>query len=191
MNSTFTRVFLTCCLAASCHAGGGEGGVETGRDFSKEIINERSTAFSRTEPDLFQAGEWQLDTFGMYADTDRGERYSDGFGGGAGITHYWSRHWGAGLEGYWWEALPDEKWLHNVAASVLYRWPFDDLRLAPYALAGVGGHFNGEEEASGHVGGGLEWRFADRIGLFGDARYVLTTGPGDFGLYRTGLRFVF
>jgi hypothetical protein len=78
-----------------------------------------------------------------------------------------------------------------VGANLFARYPIDDLRLAPYVFVGPGGHFNGEGHASGHAGGGIEWRFLEHLGWFADARYTFTTGPLDFGLYRTGLRFAF
>lgn len=181
-------------IAAPAFAGGNEGtsASETynKQSFDKEILSQR-LPYAADEEKVFSAGEWQIDLFGTYADTAQSPRYRDGFGGGLGVNHFWTENWGAGLEGYWWEARGDNHWLNNAGANLIYRIPFEELRLAPYAFIGPGGHFNGESEASGHVGGGLEWRFMDGVGAFADARYHFTTGPDDFALFRTGIKFVF
>ena len=159
--------------------------------FDKRILSERMPRME-VEDDWFRANEWQIDAFGTFSDVMGGKTYRDGFGGGIGANYFWSKNWGAGLEGYWWEgSLPGDKVVHNAGINIFYRWPIEDLRIAPYLFIGPGGHLNGEAEASAHGGAGLEWRFIEHFGLFADARYEWTTAPSDYVLYRTGIRYSF
>jgi outer membrane protein with beta-barrel domain len=191
MKKAFMGLVVMCSLVLPSF-GGNEGSTYK-KSFEKEILSERTT--TEVEEKVFRAHEWQGDVFGFFADTSHDSpQYRDGFGGGAGLNYFWDEHWGAGLEAYWWEGSHvnnRDRVLHNVGANLFYRYPIQDWKLAPYVFIGPGGHFNGEGEASGHGGGGFEWRFLENIGLFADARYNFTTGPDDFALYRTGIRFNF
>ena len=75
----------------------------------------------------------------------------------------------------------------------LLRYPLDlvwpNVRLAPYAIGGVGGLIDGyngvrsngtlrtTNKVLGDAGGGLEYRFTPHIGLFGEATYNIVDGP--------------
>jgi hypothetical protein len=81
-----------------------------------------------------------------------------------------------------------------TAGNVFLRLPICSLNLAPYAVVGGGAAYGGERSGHGfgHVGGGLEYRVTDNIGLFSDARYVYSTiDPENAVAVRTGLRFAF
>jgi len=140
---------------------------------------------------LFAENETSVDIFGTYADTDRG-RYRDGFGGGVGVEHFFTKYLGIGLEGYWWGGDgPSRDVISSVSGSVIGRYPIESLHLAPYVFAGGGGHFANQDNASLHAGGGLEYRFNPNWGVFADGRHVWVDGQNDFNLVRTGVKYVF
>jgi hypothetical protein len=60
-------------------------------------------------------------------------------------------------------------------------------------MVGGGGMYGtGPGRGLGHVGGGLEFRFTDNIGIFTDARWLyMSKSPKSGVLARTGLRFAF
>lgn len=188
---SFITVLLLAGLSATARA---DDSRVTRRDskevFDKSILSERMPAHEESN-EVFKANEWQIDVFGTYADVTGGHTYKDGFGGGVGANYFWTRNWGAGLEGYWWEGAHNDVVLHNVGANLFYRYPIDEINLAPYAFIGPGGHIDGSAQASGHAGLGAEWRFMEHFGLFADARYTITTSSSDFILYRAGLRYSF
>jgi len=190
-NVRLLSLVLAGCIAVPCFAGN-DGTTTRKYDMDKEILSEKTTThYEDTEPNVFNANEWQGDVFGTYANADHGGSYTDGFGGGIGVNYFFTEYFGAGLEGYWWTGARPDTVLHNVGANLFARYPIQDLRLAPYVFIGPGGHFDGDKQVSGHGGGGIEWRFMDHIGWFADARYEFTSGPGDYALYRSGIRFVF
>lgn len=140
----------------------------------------------------FADREFSIDTFGLYQTAESGTPYDDGFGGGVALNYFFTRNVGLSLEGYWSDASVDSTVVHSVTGSVVVRFPIDEICLAPYIFGGGGGHFDSENNASGHVGGGLEYRFNPSVGIFGDARYVwIGDDANDVGLYRVGLRFAF
>ena len=81
--------------------------------------------------------------------------------------------------------------MDNTSANLIIRFPFDAVRLAPYAFGGAGYQFDPSGLWFGQAGGGLDFRFSKKLGLFVDARYVFTDGTQNFGVGRLGLRFGF
>ena len=138
---------------------------------------------------FFDEREWSFDLFGTYAATESG-LYDDGFGGGVGVNYFFTRYLGVGIDGYWWDGSPAGV-VSSISGSLIGRLPMDELHLAPYVFAGGGGHFNSVDQASGHAGLGLEYRFTPNFALFSDGRYVFTDETNDFGLIRFGVRFPF
>jgi hypothetical protein len=99
----------------------------------------------------------------------------------------------------------------QTTGNLIFRYPICQWNLAPYLLLGGGAQYgnvpniqgtvNGVNrryrmagQGFGHVGGGLEYRVTETIGLFSDARYLFS---GVDGLannqlqWRYGLRFAF
>ena len=173
-------------------------------------------------PCLFRDNELQLDAFGL-GDFYRGNFDMSGrpaWGGGLGLNYFFSRFIGIGIEqdlygrnskgnrsvgsndfGY-------TRWA--TIGNLFLRYPICSMNLAPYLMVGgganygnVGGGYVGAPgsrpnrlagQGFGHVGGGLEYRVTETIGLFSDARYLFSgvSGlPNNQLLWRYGLRFAF
>ncbi len=60
-----------------------------------------------------------------------------------------------------------------LAGNFFVRYPICSLNLAPYAMVGGSGTWNGHGTGYGNVGAGVEYRFTDNIGVFVDGRYLL------------------
>jgi opacity protein-like surface antigen len=141
------------------------------------------------QPSCFYAGELTLDAFaaGIIASNDG--LYEDGVGGGVGLNYFFTKEIGVGLDAYWYDS---EEVIHSGSASLIVRYPMDEICLAPYAFAGGGVHADSENIGSFHAGGGLDYRLTDTVGLFADGRYVWTgEDKNDFVTVRLGLRFRF
>jgi opacity protein-like surface antigen len=188
----------TVAIAATSLAGTAT--YRSGKTYKEYKGTEQPTCFSDTEI--------QADVFGAYAVGEGGQigLFKDhGWGGGIGVNYFFARYFGLGVDGYWLDAKEDgnrggkgsARAVHNVTGSVIFRYPIDTLCLAPYIFAGGGGHFDGEDWASAHVGGGLEYRIVpNKIGIFADGRWTYLGdrfGRNDlsFTLVRTGVRWVF
>ncbi len=100
----------------------------------------------------------------------------------------------------------------QTTGNLIFRYPICQWNLAPYLLVGGGAQYGNVPNINltglgavnrsykmagqgfGHVGGGLEYRVSETIGLFSDARYLFS---GVDGLannqlqWRYGLRFAF
>ena len=140
-----------------------------------------------------------------------------GWGGGLGLNYFFSRFVGLGIEQSVFGRSPGgnvndyadygyTRW--QTAGNLILRYPICQWNLAPYLLVGGGAQYgnvpninlgNGVRyrmagQGFGHVGGGLEYRVTETIGVFSDARYLFS---GVDGLannqlqWRYGLRFAF
>ena len=168
----------------------------------------------------FNDREWQFDVFGAFTDGNRphaGPVKEHGWGGGIGINYFFTRNIGIGVDATWLYARDnngdeggtlgdgdngdnddnDHTTIHNFSGSIIFRFPNDSSCLAPYLFVGGGFHVDGEQWASAHAGGGIEYRIVpQRIGLFTDARWTFfgdRFGAGDQNniTARAGVRFVF
>jgi hypothetical protein len=98
----------------------------------------------------------------------------------------------------------------QTAAHLILRYPICQWNLAPYVMIGGGAQYGNVPNVQnvygtgrryrmagqgfGHVGGGLEYRVTETIGLFSDARYLFSgvNGlPNNQLMWRYGLRFAF
>ncbi len=164
-------------------------------------------------PCLFRGNEWQLDAFGL-GDFFPGGVQNAGrplWGGGLGVNYFLNEYVGLGLEqdlygrnsrrGYY-TANSGINGITRWATigNVFLRYPICNWNLAPYLMVGGGANYgNVPNRASGqgfgHVGGGLEYRVTENIGLFSDARYLYSGVRGVTGfnqlLWRYGVRFAF
>ena len=136
------------------------------------------------------------------------------WGGGLGVNYFFARYFGVGLEqdlygrssgstvggdfGY-------TRWA--TIGNLFLRYPICSMNLAPYLMVGGGANYGNvptretpvgtyrlSGQGFGHVGGGLEYRFTENIGLFTDARYLFSgvSGlPNNQLMWRYGLRFAF
>ena len=83
--------------------------------------------------------------------------------------------------------------MNSITGSVLLRYPIRSLCVAPYAVGGIGGHFNSQNQFTGHVGLGLEVRLPDIscIGLFAEGTYNWADKTEDYLVFRVGTRINF
>jgi len=158
-----------------------------------------ATAMAQTEshPELFRPDETSLDLFGSLSvgqetiDHLSGEKIEeDGeFGFGIGLNQFFSRMFGVGVDAY--SENTHGPFVDNTSANLILRFPFDEIHLAPYIYGGGGYQFDPGEVWFAQAGGGVEVRFNESVGLFLDARYVMTDETENFGVARLGLRLTF
>ena len=136
----------------------------------------------------FRDQEFQVDAFaaGAWYSTGR-----PGWGGGLGVNYFFTKFIGIGVEQDLLGRGSQTEWA--TIGNLFLRYPICSLNLAPYGLVGGGAAYGtGKGHGFGHVGGGLEYRVTDNIGLFSDARYVYSSvDPKNALLGRAGLRFAF
>lgn len=156
---------------------------------------ERNRNIRDMETPYFKSMETSVDLFGSYtAASGNTDRFKDGFGGGLGVNHFFTKHFGLGLDAYAWEGdRPRNGITAGVSGSLIARYPIEEIHLAPYVFGGVGGIFTESRSAqpSGHLGGGLEYRFTEHMGVFSDVRYVFADEDNDYALPRLGIRYAF
>lgn len=145
----------------------------------------------------FRANEWQVDLstvgqVGVYSNTGK-----QGLGGNLGINYFFSKYFGvgfdnsvggqrnAGLSG-----LNGMQGYYNLQGDLLARYPICSWNLSPYIMVGGGGLWGPYSQGDGNVGGGLEYRFNQNVGVFADCRWLFGTGLS-MALPRVGLRFAF
>lgn len=157
----------------------------------KKVHAETVKTYNFKDESYFRANETSVDLFGSFSAANGNGLYRDGFGGGLGVNHFFTKYLGLGLDGYWWDGDRTGEVISSLSASAIFRYPIDKINLAPYVFAGVGGHLASTEQVSGHGGIGLEYRFTRNVGVFADGRYVLTDETNDFGLTRVGVRYAF
>jgi hypothetical protein len=163
------------------------------------------------EVGCFLDQELQIDIYGAYNDGNghnhAGPIREHGWGGGVGINYFFARNIGIGVDATWIYAdenaaagnddSSDNTVFHNITGSLIFRFPIDEMCLAPYAFIGGGFHVDGDQWASAHAGLGLEYRIVpNKVGLFTDARWTYfgdRYGHGDQNnvLVKAGVRFVF
>jgi hypothetical protein len=140
------------------------------------------------------------------------------WGGGLAINYFFARFFGVGLEQslYGRNAASRSdfgdygmmRWA--TIGNVFFRYPIDRLNLAPYAMIGGGANYGAcpdftprsaggrryvmAGQGFGHVGGGLEYRFTENVGVFSDARYLFSSVnglPAAQLMWRYGVRVAF
>jgi len=116
-------------------------------------------------------------------------RHNGRLGAGAGVNLFFARNVGIGADA--WSESASGRFVDNVSGNLIVRFPIGDSALAPYVFGGGGYQFEPVSQAFGQFGAGIEVRFDPHVGLFVDARYLVTRRTDDFGLARAGLRFSF
>jgi len=137
----------------------------------------------------FRDMEFQLDTFYTGFFGSHGSRFHTGSGGGFGLNFFFAKYFGIGYEAAWYDNGGTAEHL-PLGGNFFFRYPICSLNLAPYVMVGGGAAWDGTCIGYGNVGGGLEYRITDHIGLFADGRYFYG-GTGNVANVRGGLRFAF
>jgi hypothetical protein len=137
----------------------------------------------------FRDMEFQLDVFytGFYGSHD--STLHTGSGGGFGLNFFFLRYFGIGYEAAWYDNGGTAEHM-PLGGNFFVRYPICAINLAPYVMVGGGAAWDHTTIGYGNVGGGLEYRFTDNIGLFADGRYFYG-GTGNVGNFRSGLRIAF
>lgn len=146
---------------------------------------------------FYRKHEISVDGFGLLTLGERvlnhvsGKRAVDNgrLGAGAGVNLFFTKYVGIGADA--WSENTTGRFIDNVSGSLILRWPIKDTGLSPYIFGGGGYELESTAQGSGHIGGGLEFRFNPHIGVFVDARYVLAAKTDNYGLGRAGVRLSF
>lgn len=117
---------------------------------------------------VFNANEVGLSLFGSISDESLGSSDEDwGFGLAA---NYFPLQKFLGFQvGSTWRNM-EGTFMDDVEADMILRFPIDRLRLAPYVIGGGAYRFE-QEDWDVSVGPGLQYRFTDKWGVFGEYRY--------------------
>lgn len=169
-----------CTLALSA-------GLSSAGDYYSSKAPMSSKGVIPIEEPCFAAGEINFDIIGMYIDPT-GDGLEDGPAGGIGAGYFFTENFGLMGKAYWWDG---NSVIHNVQASGVFRMPIQDLCLAPYLYGGVGGSFDSVNQLTAHLGGGVEYRLTESIGVFADYSHTWADETDNWNGYTLGVRFVF
>ena len=176
MKKALLTIITIAALLPAAQAGDGKSFKET-----KTVVT--------PETCRFRDMEFQIDGFYSGMVGSSGSRFHTGSGGGFGFNFFFCRYVGIGYEAQWYsnggvaEHMP-------LGGNLIFRYPICAWNLAPYVMVGGGGAWDGVGTGYGNVGGGIEYRFTDHIGVFVDGRY-LYGGSGNVADVRSGIRIAF
>ena len=114
--------------------------------------------------------------------------FDDAVGGGVAMNYFFTEN--LGVEGSY-ALYNTESEVHQLSASIILRLPIKSLCLAPYLIGGGSFHTDGVTQGTFHAGGGIDYRFANCVGLFADAQYNWADKTVDYTTVRGGLRVGF
>jgi hypothetical protein len=128
-------------------------------------------------------------------------------GGGVQTAYFFNRYFGVSLEG---DFLGSYDYNTVATANLIFRYPFEfgatpggyskdgksvaggpTWGLAPYAVIGGGGQWDGHAEGIGSIGGGLEFAFQHNYGLFLEGRWIVHDSRQSYAAETAGLTFGF
>ncbi|MES2705895.1 MAG: outer membrane beta-barrel protein [Verrucomicrobiota bacterium] len=143
-------------------------------------------------PSLCECFSPNTATFSVYAaglspSDDRGE-LDGSMGMGISGNYFFSENVGIEGDATW---FAEDSTVNLITGSIVLRAPIPSLCLAPYAMAGIGVHANGVNQAIAHLGGGVDFRLVNCFGLFADARYTWADETSNYTVIRGGVRFSF
>lgn len=145
----------------------------------------------------FHADEFSIDAFGMgsigresFDHLSRHTIHHDGRTGlGVGANYFLTKYVGIGGDAY--TENTHDSFVDSASGNIILRYPFENIHLAPFVFGGGGYQWDLTKTAFAQAGAGLEYRFAQHVGVFTDARYVFNHDTSDIGIGRVGLRFTF
>ena len=175
---------ITLLVAIAAFVPSSQAGTEA-KSFKEKAVME-------TETCRFRDTEFQLDVFGAFAAnpqfTTHGETLNTGVGGGGAANFFFARYFGVGIEALWYGNGGAAE--HMFLGNAFFRYPICKWNVAPYVMVGGGAGLDHENVGFVAVGGGMEYRLTDHIGIFSDGRAFLGA-PNVIGMTRVGLRFAF
>jgi len=147
--------------------------------------------------DLYRTSELSLDVFGSaslgkysvdHLSTAR-IRHNARLGAGLGLSYFFTRNVGIGAEAY--SEDISGPFIDSASANLIARFPIGESGFAPYVFGGGGHQFDLNKVSFGQAGGGVEFRFTPKVGVFTDVRMVWPNETKYYGVARLGLRFAF
>jgi hypothetical protein len=169
-------------------------GADCNIEAQDATINQQNTALGNP---FYRAQEFSLDIFASGSLGEQTINHISGnrvehngrLGAGAGANYFFTRYIGVGGDAF------TENTAHNfidsASGNLIGRLPIADTGIAPYIFGGAGHQFDEVEQTFGQAGGGIEFRFAQHIGFFVDARYVFADRTENYGVGGAGLRLSF
>lgn len=131
--------------------------------------------------EIYRAHEVDLSLYGGWVD-----KHDASLAPGLGVTYYITQNLGVGgtvaMEDYQGTAID------NLSAEAYYRFPCGGW--SPYVFGGVGYSFE-TEEGFEYIGGGIEYRIEDMMGIFADVSWHINNDTSDCVGIRAGVRFAF
>jgi hypothetical protein len=155
------------------------------------------TNYNTDVNDFYRDHEFSIDAFASgslgeqtidHISGDRIER-NGRLGAGAGVNIFFSRYVGIGGDAY--SENTTGPFVDYASGNLILRFPIINTGIAPYIFGGGGYQFDPVSQRLAQAGGGIEFRFAEHVGFFVDARYVFADKTDDYGVGRAGLRFNF
>jgi len=132
--------------------------------------------------DRFQAGEWDVSPFATYVD-----KKGDNWGLGASVTYYLTKNIGVGASTYWTDF--GGSFFDNLYGEAYLRLPIG-RRVSPYAVGSFGRVFE-NNEWSGTLGGGVDFRAFKKISAFSDIQWRFVEKSREGAFLRLGVRIAF
>ncbi len=130
--------------------------------------------------ELFPAKDSNLRLFGTYLD-----QAEDQWGGGLGLDYFFSSYVGMGLSTHLENVTGTA--VDNLSTELYLRLPIEKWHLAPYAVGSAGYQF-GHAKWFETAGGGLEFRFSQKWGIFADYQRIFNDARGVDNVIRAGFR---
>jgi len=184
MNKSLILLTLVLTSAASSLAG-------------TAIADSKKVVVAPVDGYLFNANEWQIDAFVAGAAGRFNHSNYNGLGGGLGLSYFFTRYFGIGIDDTLGELnarggnLSNHAY-DNFSGNLIARLPIESWHLAPYGFAGGGATWGNHATAgNGDVGVGLDYRFTKNFGVFIDSRYLYGSRSLSETLSRAGVRFAF
>lgn len=179
MNKTLTLLALVLATAATSFAG-------------SAVSDSKKVVVAPAEEYLFNANEWQADVYVAGAAGRFNHKQYTGVGGGLGLSYFFTRYFGIGIDDTLGSLNGDCKTYDNFSGHLIGRLPIECIHLAPYAFVGGGATWGNHATAGdGDVGVGLDYRFTKNFGIFVDSRYLYGNRNLNETLSRAGVRFAF
>ena len=147
---------------------------------------------------FYRADELSIDAFGSgsigqqtinHISGNRIQKNGRAGAEGVGVNYFFTRYIGISGDAY------SENTAHNfvdsASGNLIGRIPIGNTGVAPYVFGGGGHQFDEIEQNFAQAGGGIEFRFAENVGFFVDARYVFADKTQNYGVGRAGIRLNF
>jgi hypothetical protein len=156
------------------------------------------------------AGTTKITTTTHFKNVDRNQHNAGG--GGVTLQYFFTRYIGVNLDASF---LGGSTYSTAVTANLIFRYPFEfgeksvssgyskdgkdgkttlsgpTWGLAPYALIGGGGQWDGRASGIGDVGGGIEFKFSKHYGIFAQGEWIIHDSHQGYAAETLGFTYDF